>query len=93
MDHLLLRKKALTKKIRKEELAWILLNFNQKRGYYQLRGEEEQERPSKTRQYFDSQVVTNIIDTNQTDKGKKVFSVILENGMKGKISTKKFPIG
>ncbi|MDM8155871.1 HNH endonuclease domain-containing protein [Bacteroides gallinaceum] len=86
-----LRKKALTKKIRKEELAWILLNFNQKRGYYQLRGEEEQERPSKTRQYFDSQVVTNIIDTNQTDKGKKVFSVILENGMKGKISTKEVP--
>ena len=36
-----LRKKALTQKITKEELAWILLNFNQKRGYYQLRGEEE----------------------------------------------------
>ena len=30
-----LRKKALTKKISKEELAWVLLNFNQKRGYYQ----------------------------------------------------------
>jgi CRISPR-associated endonuclease Csn1 len=29
-----LRKKALTKKIEKEELAWILLNFNQKRGYH-----------------------------------------------------------
>ena len=36
-----LRKKALTQKIEKEELAWIILNFNQKRGYYQLRGEEE----------------------------------------------------
>ena len=36
-----LRKKGLTSKISKEELAWILLNFNQKRGYYQLRGEEE----------------------------------------------------
>jgi CRISPR-associated endonuclease Csn1 len=36
-----LRKKALTQKIEKEELAWLLLNFNQKRGYYQLRGEEE----------------------------------------------------
>ena len=32
-----LRKKALSQKIEKEELAWILLNFNQKRGYYQLR--------------------------------------------------------
>lgn len=37
-----LRKKALTQKIEKEELAWVLLNFNQKRGYYQLRGEEEE---------------------------------------------------
>ena len=35
-----LRKKALTHRITKEELAWILLQFNQKRGYYQLRGEE-----------------------------------------------------
>ncbi len=39
-----LRKKALNQKIEKEELAWILLNFNQKRGYYQLRGEEEDEK-------------------------------------------------
>ncbi|MCH7400293.1 type II CRISPR RNA-guided endonuclease Cas9 [Belliella kenyensis] len=36
-----LRKKALTQKIEKKELAWLILNFNQKRGYYQLRGEEE----------------------------------------------------
>ena len=42
-----LRKKALSQKIEKEELAWILLNFNQKRGYYQLRGEEEEENPNK----------------------------------------------
>ena len=86
-----LRKKALTQKISKEELAWILLNFNQKRGYYQLRGEEEQERPSKTRQYFDRQTITDIIDTNQTYKGMKVLSVILENGMKGKIFRKYVP--
>lgn len=37
-----LRKKALSSKITKEELAWLILNFNQKRGYYQLRGEEEE---------------------------------------------------
>ena len=86
-----LRKKALRQKISKEELAWILLNFNQKRGYYQLRGEEEQERPSKTRQYFDRQTIIDIIDTNQTYKGMKVLSVILENGMKGKIFRKDVP--
>ncbi|MBK9959583.1 MAG: type II CRISPR RNA-guided endonuclease Cas9 [Chitinophagaceae bacterium] len=37
-----LRKKSLIEKISKEELAWLILNFNQKRGYYQLRGEEEE---------------------------------------------------
>ncbi|MCA6442332.1 MAG: type II CRISPR RNA-guided endonuclease Cas9 [Bacteroidetes bacterium] len=37
-----LRKKALTQIITKQELAWLILNFNQKRGYYQLRGEEEE---------------------------------------------------
>lgn len=36
-----LRKKALTEKITNEELAWILLNFNQKRGYYQEREVKE----------------------------------------------------
>lgn len=35
-----LRKKALSQPISKEELAWVILNFNQKRGYYQLREEE-----------------------------------------------------
>src|SRR5690606_9568870 len=42
-----LRKKALSQRIKPEELAWIILNFNQKRGYYQLRGEEEEENPNK----------------------------------------------
>ena len=32
-----LRQKALTQPISKEELAWIILNFNQKRGYNQQR--------------------------------------------------------
>lgn len=86
-----LRKKALSQRIRKEELAWILLNFNQKRGYYQLRGEEEQERSSKSRQYFVSQVVSDIIDTNQVYKGLKVLSVVLEDGIRGKIFRKEIP--
>ena len=87
-----LRKKALTQKVGKEELAWILLHFNQKRGYCQLRGEEEQqERPSKTRQYFDSQIVKDIMDTGQVYKGLKVLSVELENGTVGKIFKKEIP--
>ena len=85
-----LRKKALEKKISKEELAWILLNFNQKRGYYQLRGEDDDEsmKTAKTRQYFDKQIIKNIIDTNQTYKGQRILIVELQNGDKGKIFKK-----
>ncbi len=46
-----LRKKALTRAITKEELAWILLNFNQKRGYYQARDENEEESTKKLEEY------------------------------------------
>lgn len=38
-----LRKKALTRPVSKEELAWIILNFNAKRGYYQRTEDEEDE--------------------------------------------------
>ena len=86
-----LRKKALTQKINKEELAWILLNFNQKRGYFQLRDEEEEQNSSKTRQYFDRQEVIDIVDTQEIYKGLKVLQVILANGTKGKIFKKEIP--
>ena len=86
-----LRKKALTQKINKEELAWILLNFNQKRGYFQLRDEEEEQNSSKTRQYFDRQEVIDIVDTQKIYKGLKVLQVILANGTKGKIFKKEIP--
>ena len=86
-----LRKKALIQKIEKEELAWVLLNFNQKRGYYQLREEETEKASSKTRQYFDSQIVTDITDTGQVYKGLKIFTITLENGEKGKFFSKNMP--
>jgi len=53
-----LRKKALSQKISKEELSWILLNFNQKRRYYQLRGEEEElENTNKVSDFFKLEVI------------------------------------
>lgn len=75
-----LRKKALTQKIEKEELAWILLNFNQKRGYYQLRGEEEEENPNKLVEFHALKVVDVIADEAQKGKNDIWYSVILENG-------------
>lgn len=86
-----LRKKALTQKIEKEELAWILLNFNQKRGYYQLREEEAEKPAPKTRQYFDNQIITEIVDTGETSKGLKIFTLTLANGEKGKWFGKNMP--
>lgn len=76
-----LRKKALTQKITKEELAWVILNFNQKRGYYQLRGEEEEIIEGKTKEFIVLKVKA-VIDTNETIKktGDKLYNVIFDNG-------------
>ncbi|UUV20210.1 type II CRISPR RNA-guided endonuclease Cas9 [Paenimyroides aestuarii] len=74
-----LRKKALSKKIEKEELAWILLNFNQKRGYYQLRGEDFEEEKDKT---FVRLKVDRIVDSGENVKGKILYDVYFENGWK-----------
>ncbi len=75
-----LRNKALTKKITKEELAWIILNFNQKRGYYQLRGEEEEENPNKRIEFHSLKIVNVIPDEAQKGKADIWYSLVLENG-------------
>lgn len=74
-----LRKKALTHKIDKQELAWILLNFNQKRGYYQLRGEEEEENPNKLVEFYSLKIVDVIPDEESNKKGEIWYSLVLEN--------------
>lgn len=74
-----LRKKALTQAITKEELAWILLNFNQKRGYYQLRGEEEDEKSNKQVEFFALKVVS-VEDTGEKKGTDTWYNVHLENG-------------
>lgn len=75
-----LRKKALSEKIAKEELAWIILNFNQKRGYYQLRGEEEEENPNKLVEFHSLEIVDVIVDEKPNSKGDLWYSLYLENG-------------
>lgn len=75
-----LRKKALSQAITKEELAWILLQFNQKRGYYQLRGEEEEEDRSKKVEYLAQKVVR--VEATDEKKGEETwYNIYLENGM------------
>ena len=75
-----LRKKALTQRLSKEELAWILLQFNQKRGYYQLRGEDEDEQQDKLVEFIAQKVVK--VEATDEKKGDDVwYNVYLENGM------------
>ena len=74
-----LRKKALTQKISKEELAWVLLNFNQKRGYYQLRGEESETDKNKTIEYVALKVLS--VEDSGEKRGKDTwYNIRLENG-------------
>jgi CRISPR-associated endonuclease Csn1 len=75
-----LRKKALWQRLTTEELAWILLQFNQKRGYYQLRGEEEEEAQDKKVEFLEQKVVR--VEATEEKKGKDTwYNVYLENGM------------
>ncbi len=75
-----LRKKALTQRITKEELAWILLQFNQKRGYYQLRGEDEEDDNTKRVEYLALKVER--VEATDEKRGDEVwYNVYLENDM------------
>jgi CRISPR-associated endonuclease Csn1 len=74
-----LRKKALSKKITKEELAWVLLNFNQKRGYYQARGEEEEMEEGKSKEFVQLKV-KDVINSGDEVKGNILYDVIFDNG-------------
>ena len=76
-----LRKKALTQKISKEELSWLLLQFNQKRGYYQLRGEEGEEKPNENVEI----IAAKILSVEKKEKDKKYdkywYEMPLDNGL------------
>ncbi len=75
-----LRKKGLTQKLSGAELAWVLLSFNQKRGYYQLRGEDEElENPSKSVEYH--KLLVSEVTADEAVKGKDPwYNIRLENG-------------
>lgn len=79
-----LRKKALNHPLTQEELAWLLLHFNQKRGYFQLRGEDDSEEDQKLVDFYELKVVS-VEDTGDRkgkgDKEEIWYNVHLDNGM------------
>ena len=74
-----LRKKGLTQPLSRQELAWVLLNFNQKRGYNQSRNDEiEEDNPKEIKEYYKLKVIDVTLDDSN---GKKPwYNIILENG-------------
>ena len=75
-----LRNKALNYPITKEELAWLLLHFNQKRGYYQLRGEDDAENSNKLIEFHALKVIDVQDSGDRKGKDEIWYNVILENG-------------
>lgn len=81
-----LRKKALTQALTEQELAWVLLSFNAKRGYHQLRDEEGEEKNegkgSKVVEYQALEVLE-VVDTGTKDKksGRTWYDVRLSGGL------------
>ncbi|MBP5326487.1 MAG: type II CRISPR RNA-guided endonuclease Cas9 [Bacteroidales bacterium] len=75
-----LRKKALSQALTPQELAWVLLQFNQKRGYNKLRGEEENDDITKKEVYIEAKVVA--VEDSGNKKGNETwYNVHLDNGM------------
>lgn len=78
-----LRHKALTKKISKEELAWVLLSYNAKRGYNQLRRLKNNENDDSKQKTFERLTVKNVaVDDNRvkSQNGKQKYIVTYNNG-------------
>lgn len=75
-----LRHKAITHPISRQELAWIILNFNTKRGYYQLRGNNETK--TKEEEEYRLVTVTAVNDTGADKKKEKMhwFDIVYEDG-------------
>jgi len=84
-----LRKKALTTKISLAELAWVILQFNTKRGYHQLRNDEELD--TKDNKFFLRDKVVQIDDLDDVVRGKRKMLIHLSEGLVGEYSDKEIP--
>jgi CRISPR-associated endonuclease Csn1 len=74
-----LRQKALSEKISLEELAWVLLSYNQKRGYEEIEIEDKSTKDSEIVEELDLRVLE--VFEKQKD-GKKYFEIHLDGNDK-----------
>jgi CRISPR-associated endonuclease Csn1 len=83
-----LRKKALTKEITKEELAWVTLSFNQKRGYTKTIAQDEKlQKEGELSEVFIGKVKS--VTEVESKGGSKVFTIILVDENENEIYTYK----
>ena len=75
-----LRKKGLRSALTPYELAWVLLSFNAKRGYHQLRDDEEEAVAAQNKEYVVQKVVA-VEDSGEKTKSGNYYNVVLDNGM------------
>lgn len=71
-----LRQKALSTKISLEELAWVLLSYNQKRGYEKTEVEDKSTKANEFVEELDLRVKSVITKTD--NKGRKFFEIQLD---------------
>lgn len=75
------RKKALDREISREELAWILLNANSKRGYYQL-DEEKTEKSNAEKEYRRAKVLdVERLEEDRKQKGFYFYKITYDGGL------------
>ena len=76
-----LRQKALSEPITPYEFAWILLNFNQKRGYKQSRDEEEEKKATEKKEFVRAKVASITTEGEKDKKGNVWYNLNLNNGL------------
>lgn len=75
-----LRKKALSRKIEREELAWLILHFNQKRGYFQSRGIGDEFDDDDASEVLSLKVINVIRGEKDKKYNKYWYTIDLEGG-------------
>ena len=75
-----LRKKALNQKISKEELAWVIMSFLQKRGYQKIIGiDEKEQKEGELVEYIKAKVISVEDIRKKTTEGLNTYHIKLED--------------
>ncbi len=83
-----LRQKALSEKISLEELAWVLLSYNQKRGYEKIEALDEfDDLSEKLNEFGITKTIQEVIDTSKIDVVPLVLKVMEVTKSEDKLGT------